>query len=133
MARRKPRVRESWERVAAWLHANDASGKLALPAGASPEELAEAEAALGMTLPGDLRESYLTHNGSNRIWLFEGGCLMPLTGQAVRPRALRAYNVVSTWTSMREAAEGMRSRPNQGLQRTGHATDVCREVSVPPA
>lgn len=113
-------VKDAWKRIEAWLRANDPLGKLALPSGASLDEIVRAEAALGMKLPPGLRASYTLHNGSNRVWIFEQGYLLPLTAEGIRAKAFRSYNLVSIWEGMGQIAEMMkeeRSEPD-GLVKT---------------
>ncbi|MFJ8692039.1 SMI1/KNR4 family protein [Streptomyces roseolilacinus] len=63
MAQRILSPSESWHRIDAWLAAHAASDLALLNPPAAPEEIREAERALGIPLPGDLAESLRCHNG----------------------------------------------------------------------
>jgi cell wall assembly regulator SMI1 len=56
-------VKESWTRIEAWLqvHAETIAGNL--PGPTPEDQIAACESEIGMSLPGDLRESYLVQNG----------------------------------------------------------------------
>ncbi len=115
MATAKTTVKGAWQRIEAWLQANDPSGQLTMPPGADADQIARAEVVLGTKLPPAVRESYALHSGSNRIWIFEQGYLLPLTAEAVRKKAFRAYNLVNMWEQMCQLGEMMeaeRSEPS---------------------
>jgi len=64
-------------RLESLLHRADDKG--VLPSGASESEIADAEELMGFSFPADLRESYLLHDGTDRIWIGDHlGYLMPL-------------------------------------------------------
>ncbi|NVK80052.1 SMI1/KNR4 family protein [Streptomyces morookaense] len=58
-------VTESWNVIDAWLAKNAPSSLAELRPPASPEAIKEAETELGFTLPADLRESLLCHDGDD--------------------------------------------------------------------
>jgi cell wall assembly regulator SMI1 len=74
-------IRASWQRIERWL-ARHAHGH-ELPPGALPEEIERAEAVLGVKFPPDLQVSYLLHDGSGEIQVFDHGALMPLDAVTV--------------------------------------------------
>ncbi len=57
-------ITELWQRIDTWLQTFAPARAARLGPGATPEELAEVEAALGLTLPGDFKASYCIHNGA---------------------------------------------------------------------
>jgi len=67
-----------WDRIEAWLRANAPVIFESLRAGASAEALAEAERALGVTFPDDVRASYRIHNGADSTVFIEGWELLSL-------------------------------------------------------
>mgnify|MGYP001076588802 CR=1 FL=1 len=62
----------TWERIEKWLQANAPEAYAGLNQPATEEEIAEAEQVLGITLPQDVRRSYLRHNGQayEAPWMF---------------------------------------------------------------
>lgn len=58
-----------WKRIEQWMKANvsKAKRKAWFPRGASESEIAKAEAIIGLSLPEEVRASYLIHNGSGEI------------------------------------------------------------------
>ena len=62
-----------WERIETWYEAQGASHLL--NPGASAQAIAEAEAALGLTFPAELKESLLRHDGSTWSGWAEGELL----------------------------------------------------------
>jgi cell wall assembly regulator SMI1 len=63
-------VEKSWSRITEWLGRKAKRVRKKLVAGASEEEIARAEQALGLSLPEDLRASYRIHNGAEDSGLF---------------------------------------------------------------
>ena len=57
-----------WERLEAWGSANAPDMLADLSPGASTEEVAELESALGIALPEAFKESLLIHNGEDDGW-----------------------------------------------------------------
>jgi cell wall assembly regulator SMI1 len=104
MARSHFIVVDAWARIEAWLATNAPTRSFSLPSGASKAEINRAERGLGCQLPEDVRESYRIHNGSNGIWLFQQGFLMPLGDAASHSSD---YTVVGLWTGMLQCAEMM--------------------------
>lgn len=58
-------VREAWDRIERWLWRNAPKILASLNSGASDEEIAAAEQALGISMPEDWWELYRVHNGLN--------------------------------------------------------------------
>lgn len=58
-------IEEIWERIEAWLGRYTPQVLPSFQPGATEEELKQAEAALGVALPEDLKALYRLHNGSN--------------------------------------------------------------------
>jgi cell wall assembly regulator SMI1 len=99
MSKKAANVSESWERIERWLVANDAARRIVLPQGATEADVARAERLMGMRLPDDLRESYRRHDGSNEVWLFDQGFILPLGGEDPGNEFM---SVVGLWDKMRE-------------------------------
>jgi cell wall assembly regulator SMI1 len=57
-------IAQSWRRIDTWLQTFAPARATQFLAGLTAEELAEAEAVLGMTLPADFKASYCIHNGA---------------------------------------------------------------------
>src|SRR5258708_9816419 len=57
-------VTELWQRIDTWLHTFAPTRAAHFGPGVTPEELAEAEAMLGLALPADFKASYRIHNGA---------------------------------------------------------------------
>ena len=71
-------LQATWKRIEAGL-ASHAPGVLSkLQPGASDEAIRQAEQALGMELPEEVRASYRIHNGSNGAGLTDDGRLLSL-------------------------------------------------------
>jgi cell wall assembly regulator SMI1 len=104
-------VAESWARINEWLRANGLPARFSPPPGVSEQAIRAAEAAMGLELPEDLRESYRIHDGSRRgayLILFERGFLIPLGGDG--------ESIVSSFASKREIgaynqSAGLRGKP----------------------
>jgi cell wall assembly regulator SMI1 len=110
----KENVSDAWKRIETWIRANDRSGKLALPPGASSSDIAYTEWIVGARLPRDVRQSYEIHDGSKGIWIFEQGFLMPLKGAGGGSRIRGGgYNVVDLWTSMLTVGALMREERSE--------------------
>lgn len=70
-------LQHNWSRIARWYAANTPQGTLVLAEGASEDEIAELETALGLRLPDDLRHSLSLHNGAaNEGYLLYHGELL---------------------------------------------------------
>lgn len=65
-------IAQSWRRIDTWLQAFAPARATQLRAGVTAEELAEAEAVLGMTLPADFTASYRIHDGAEGNYLLMG-------------------------------------------------------------
>ena len=90
-------IHATWQRLEDWLSQNALGSTL--PSGAAPDEIERAQGIMGVQFPDDLRESYLLHNGSGGIRIFEHGLLLPLF-PTVSPRVNQS--VVNTWELMRD-------------------------------
>lgn len=110
MPKKAPSVAKSWERIERWIAANDTARKIVLSQGASDAQIRRAERLMRVRLPDDLRESYRRHDGSNAVWLFEQGFLLPLGGSNV---AKEYMTVVGLWDKMRKVAERMEGERTQ--------------------
>lgn len=91
-------VRESWEKIEAWLAAHADGVRASLNPGASEAAIRRAEAALGVGLPDDFVQAWSVHDGQNwkaRPQLIAGGSgsypLAPLD---------RALELWETWTEL---------------------------------
>ena len=80
-------IEHAWQRIESWLRENDPDTLAALRPAATPAEIAATEAHLGVTLPDDLRASYLIHDGQQGLTdsmdlpgLIEGWELLSLAG-----------------------------------------------------
>jgi cell wall assembly regulator SMI1 len=98
-------VAEAWGLIEAAPRPRAAGTSPSLPAGASPDHLRRVEAELGVTLPADVRESYLLHDGSDGLWVCEQGFLMPLLAPGDGP--LGSYGVLDLWRGMLQVGEAM--------------------------
>jgi cell wall assembly regulator SMI1 len=56
-------VPASWKRIETWLKKKAPEVRRSLGRKATPQEIERTEAALGVSLPGDVKESYRVHNG----------------------------------------------------------------------
>jgi cell wall assembly regulator SMI1 len=63
-------MKDIWQRIETFLAENAPPMLAALNPGATPAEIAEIEKVLGITLPPDLRETYLIHNGCADYFFF---------------------------------------------------------------
>ena len=96
-------MKETWDRIEAWLRANASAALGSLRPGASDLEIADTERFLGVTFPNDLRASYRIHDGTEEGHrLIDGWDLLSLGG-------MRAI-----WKIWNEARATMRSL--SGLQ-----------------
>ncbi|MDR2298266.1 MAG: SMI1/KNR4 family protein [Comamonas sp.] len=74
-------LQHNWNRIARWYATNTPQGTLVLAKGASEDEIAELETALGQRLPDDLRHSLSLHNGAaNEGYLLYHGELLSTRG-----------------------------------------------------
>ena len=111
-------VTDSWARIDAWLRINELPAKFLPPPGLPEATIRAAEAAMGLELPEDVRESYRVHDGSRRgsyLVLFERGYLLPLEASP------DDESVVESRKSMCEIAEQLASEYG----------DIAGEVAAP--
>ena len=72
-------IQTSWDKITRWFDANPPAipdDALELFGGATAREIKEAEQAMGMSLPEDVRESYRLHNGNREcqgLFIWGGG------------------------------------------------------------
>src|SRR5262245_20548225 len=86
-------MKELWDRIRAWFTKNGLPEHLEWAPPATEEEIAAAEAELGVRLPHDLRETYQLLNGDGDSGIFQDHYLLPLHG------------VVRRWKTLTEALE----------------------------
>lgn len=65
---------------------------------------------MGLRLPDDVQESYRRHDGSNEVWLFEQGFLLPLGG---RDPAKEYMTVAGLWDKMLLVGEQMETEATE--------------------
>jgi cell wall assembly regulator SMI1 len=91
-------ISSSLNRIAAWYEANTRPGKFRLASGASDEEVASFENAIGARLPDDVRESFTLHNGgldhTSILWYGE---LLSLSQILQRWRTLCEWQAEDGW------------------------------------
>lgn len=73
-------MREQWERIRRWFEKHGFPEHLGWGPPASEPEIAAVEARLGVTLPGDVRETYTILNGDNECGILENDFLLSLEG-----------------------------------------------------
>ena len=72
-------MKEKWQKLESWLAANAPKVLEPLNPPASEAEIAATEAAIGMSLPPSVRDSYEVHNGEKNVWgLFATWQFLPL-------------------------------------------------------
>lgn len=71
-------IAESWNAISSWAESQK-TGCLELPSGMDEADISQAEDSIGISLPDDVRESYLLHNGSGDLPISSHGRLMPLS------------------------------------------------------
>ena len=72
-------MREKWQKLEHWLAANAPKVLEPLNPPASEAEITTAEAAIGMSFPPSVRDSYEVHNGEKDVWgLFATWQFLPL-------------------------------------------------------
>jgi len=73
-------VRANWRRIEAWLAANERSLLTTLLPPATPQQIKDAEAAIGVSFPPELLASLAAHDGQepHAYEMFAGWALLPL-------------------------------------------------------
>ena len=107
------KIKTIWSRIEAGVRARDPSESREFPPGATLEDIEEVEEALSLRLPKAVRDSYLLHNGSARIWISELGFLMPLIDRRAK-RPTSGFGVLNLWKAMLRVGEELadeRSNP----------------------
>jgi cell wall assembly regulator SMI1 len=103
-----------WDRIEAGIRSRDPAERRPLPLGATLDEIQRVEQTIGLRLPKVVRDSYLLHNGSSRIWICEHGFLMPLIDPRTKKGRITGFGVLNLWQMMLPVAEKMaeeRSKP----------------------
>jgi cell wall assembly regulator SMI1 len=103
-----------WDRIDAGIRARDPAESRALPPGATPKTIQLVEETTGFSLPNAVRDSYLLHDGSARIWICDQGFLMPLVDPPTKKGRVTGFGVLNLWQMMLSVAERMsenRSEP----------------------
>lgn len=104
-------VQESWTRIETWLGTNAPDVLAALNPGASDKSIAEAEEAIGVTFPDDVKASYAMHDGQEP----DGLTLMP-NGEFLSLERMREEWDI--WKELLDAGdfEGNESSPAKGVK-----------------
>jgi len=71
---------EIWARIEEHLQLLAPECHAALPPGASADRIEQLESMLDITLPDDVRASWMIHDGSGEKWILPGGELLSLRG-----------------------------------------------------
>ena len=105
-----PKIASAWSRIQKWYSTKAQTKRLLLAKGASEAEIQTLETQLGLKLPGHVRQSYLLHNGSNEISVFEYGYYLLSLSQI--------YEEWSKWKQLVEDGtfNSMRVSPIQGVK-----------------
>lgn len=83
-------MQERWRRLERWVEQNAPARESTLRPPATEQELDDAEATLGVTLPPSVRRSYLVHDGEKRTrWGVLGARLLPLEEVVQKAQTLR--------------------------------------------
>lgn len=104
-------MKQDWERLEAWLQANEATTLADLNPPATTAEIQEMERRLACALPSDYRECLKIHAGQlgKAKWLFDGN------------EFLSVQNVMLSWAAWNDLLEdgdleGLVPRPDKGIQ-----------------
>lgn len=94
-------VIELWQRIDTWLQTFAPTRAADFGHGVSPDELAEAEATLGLALPADFKASYRIHNGAggNGYLLMGYPDFYPLSSVVSSPEAYRELLQDAEWAA----------------------------------
>jgi uncharacterized protein YjbI with pentapeptide repeats/cell wall assembly regulator SMI1 len=104
-------VMDAWKKIQEAVTLLDPDESISLPAGASEEDLKRVENEIGVRLPEAFRQSYLLHNGSNRVQVCPNAFFLPLT----TTEGLFGWGILEAWRAMCEIGEEFkdeRSHPN---------------------
>jgi cell wall assembly regulator SMI1 len=124
MAKNRPSIRAAWRRIDLCLVNN--WPELMLRAGATQDEVHNAESIMKLRFPGAVRESFRIHDGSDLIQIVKYGHLLPLTVPTDVPRPRRALfrTVPEVWSAMKEMLDsglfnypGFVSEPNGPIKQ----------------
>ena len=119
-------IASAWQRISAWYAANTPAGTLVLAPGATEEELAQFENAIGFPLPQDLRFSFALHNGTlNEGFLLHFGELLSLEANSPSARAVSSVASRGKLGIATGLQSGVHRRPYQAhlVERTSFAAD----------
>ena len=103
---RMSKIKSIWSRIEISVRARDPGKLQEFPQGTTLEEIQEVEEAINVRLPKDVRDSYLLHNGSARIWISDFGFLMPLIDRDAR-RPTSGFGVLNLWQKMLRVSEDL--------------------------
>ena len=111
-------VSNSWSRIEAWLNSNAPDAAEQLQPGASDDDIASLEAAIGTVLPDDLKESLRIHNGGDESGVFPTSDPSGLDTMGFSP--LSAEQIASEWKTWKELIdarefEGSTTNPADGI------------------
>ncbi len=95
-------VADSWSRVRAWLDTNAPDAADRLQPAASEAQIQMLEAALGMTLPSDLRAFLEIHNGGDDTGIFPSSDSFDMLGFS----PLATEEIVDAWRMLKELVDG---------------------------
>ena len=87
-------ITNSWSRIRAWLNSNAPDAAQRLQPGATDAQLQTLEAALGLTLPDDLKDSLRIHNGGEESGVFPSSDSLDMMGFS----PLTTEEIVNEWT-----------------------------------
>ncbi len=101
-----------WTRIETWLDTNAPDIRASLSPGASELAIAEAEKALGVTLPEDVKESYRVHDGQ----VPGGPALMPMGEFLALDRIVEEWKI---WKDLFDSGDfkDFESEPDEGVKK----------------
>ena len=112
--KRKPSVRATWTRLEKWYAKQLPAAHKSLNRGASKRQIAELEKATRRTLPDDLKESLLIHNGQSQV----------VEGVVFGLRLLPIDRILSDWEIVRAVHDdGASSKRTKSLPK--NAVQCC--------
>ena len=112
-------MEQYWETIERWIQ-SETKPDFEFPEGVTETQLVAAEETLSVSFPDDFKAAYRLHNGSQRIFLFEYGYLMPLfIPEELSKRVRNSYReIVTKWSWFKEYLEegvydGLNSSPEE--------------------
>jgi cell wall assembly regulator SMI1/ankyrin repeat protein len=117
---KKVSVADCWQRIDAWLAANNPALKKTLNRPADDKQIARLEKAVGTKLPADFKESCQIHNGQKHS---EGDLILPLVEGDEGYFLLSCADSAGEWQCWKELADSgefanKESGPDIGIQDT---------------